>query len=134
MIELLRQQMERFAAGHQKLQVRGGSEQLGDLDGRKHLLDIVENQEHLALTQIVVKHVGQQRGTRVRHSQPLTEGGKEVAALANRGEIDEVHSVREVWGDGPAHLLGEPGLADAAWTGQCEQPDVTGNKKGGDYL
>ena len=88
--------MQRFAAGHEQLELRALVQQLrhgGRCD--RHLLEVVEQQQHALVPQAVLQLVDERVAARVTQTDRAGDGGEQRFAVAGGGKIDEEDPVLE---------------------------------------
>ncbi len=106
------------------LQVRTGLEQLRDrAGGRRHLLEVVEDQQDELVAQPALELVEQRLLAGLGQSDRAGDGRQGGLGVGDGGEVDEEDPVVE-----PLDLIGgraerQPGLAAAARPDQRDQPD-----------
>ena len=121
--QVLAAQMQRFTARHEQLQPRSALQELCELRrGHGHLLEVVEDQQHVLVTEPRLQLFEEGFGGRGVQADRTCDRRQHRFAVARRGDIDEEHTVLE-----PVELVGrsanrEPGLSDAAWSCQREKP------------
>jgi hypothetical protein len=115
LILALERDPKRLPARREHTNPRAGSEQLGNVPCRSHyLLEVVEYEQAACVAQRVPKvALGTGRLSHRRHDQ---------TRIANRGQIDEPHTVRKVVGRFGRRSECGPGLADPARAGDRDRP------------
>jgi hypothetical protein len=88
------------------------------------VLEVVQYQQHPALAQRCPQQSGQRRGVPLVHAQLPGHGAEHQPRVPQRRQIDEHDPVGKVARHPSGHLDSQPGLADAARTGQGQQLGV----------
>ncbi len=123
LLHVLRGQPQHAAARRQDPQLRGGLQQLGRRESaRDEMLDVVEHEQQLALVQVLGHEVAPAGAPRLAEPQGPPDGGKELRRVADRGEVDEDGSVRQLVAYGVCNLERHSRLPDAAGAEQGDQP------------
>lgn len=117
-------QAQRRSAGHDYGQPGTGGDEIGQQRrGRGHLLEVVQQQEHLAITQGGGKAGRQRPRSSFRDAERLGDGGGDQLGVAQRGQRDPDRAVTK----GGQRLLGhahrQARLAHAAGAGQRDHTD-----------
>jgi hypothetical protein len=106
-------------------QAGGGGQQLGDRRrGGGNLLDVVEDQQELAVLEELAERFVGWTSLEQASAGGLGHRRHDQRRIGERGEGNEDDPVREVGGDLPGDLDRQPGLADAAGSGQRHHRDV----------
>ncbi len=120
------------AAGDEHREARAGGQQGSDLGrGRHDVLEVVEDEQHLPLAQIIGQAVAQGTAAHLAQTQRLGDGGDDETRLAEGVEGHEPDPVRERIGHLGRDLDGQPGLANPAGAGEGQQADVGAEQQGG---
>ena len=118
-------EVQAAAAGDQHGEVGAGGKQAGHQGRRlQDVLEVVEDEQDQLVIEERGQALGQRRAAGVREADGLGNGGSDQRRIGDRGQGDEPDPVRERIGDDRGGRDGEPGLAGAAGTGQCQQADV----------
>jgi len=90
--------------------------------GGGEVLAVVEHEQQLPPPER--RHQGQDRwrGAMLLHTQGGGDSRRDQVGVAEAGEFDQPHLHGGRLRQGSSHRQGQPGLADAAGTGQCDQP------------
>ena len=92
--------------------------------GGQHLLEVVQHQQQLLCTQMVLQ-AGQQRLRRcLVHAKDLRHRAQHEAGIADGGKLYEVDAVDKVVEQIGGGLQRKPRLADAAGSGKGEQVHI----------
>ena len=114
---------QRDAGRDQAREIRAAPEEVRDDRARGHdLLEVVQDQQHPLLPDVVGKRVHGRAVAAVRHAEHPRDRGGHQGRVADRFERHEPDPVRELVGRGRRDLQREPGLAGAARPGQAQQP------------
>ena len=85
------------AAGDEHREARAGGQQGGDLGrGRHDVLEVVEDEQHVPLAQILGQAVAQGAAAHLAQTQRLGDGGDDETRLAEGVEGHEPDPVREL--------------------------------------
>ena len=115
------------AAGDEDRQPRRGGEELGDESGGgRHLLEVVEHQQHVAIPNRLAQPLDVVSRAHVDDADRTGDGGRDEIRIVHRRQVDEPHAIGETRSvvQLPGDLDGESGLADPAGTEQRHQPHV----------
>ena len=119
---LLAVDAQRSPAGDEDPQARRAGEHLGQHRGRvDHLLEVVEDEQHLAVAQRLGDAVDHGPVRLVGHADRSSDGRRDQLPFTDRLQRDEPDPVGEVVGGGRRNLQGQPRLADAARPGERQQ-------------
>src|SRR5262245_8130351 len=111
--------MESGAARDQHLDVWSCSEQICEEHAsRQHLLEVVQKEQKLLVAEIACQPLGKGLTRHLPDVQRLCDGCNHERSISDWGEIDEDDAVRKLVMQHGGGLQGQPGLADAAGTGQ----------------
>ncbi len=124
--------MKDVAAGGEHHEAWAGGQQDGDLGrGRHDMLEVVEDEQHVPLMQIIRQEDAQGTAAHLVQTQRLGDGGDDEAWLSERVEGDEPDAVKEHIGHLSRDVDGQPSLAHATRPGEGEQADVGAEQQGG---
>src|SRR5256884_601844 len=128
-------QMQGGAAGDQHVQAGTGSEHIGQGGrGSHHLLEVVQQQQQVALTQRHLQLLEQGTIKSFPQSERLGNGRDDSLRLAHGSQRHKADTVGEV---GPQSCCGSQGqarFAHASWTGEGQQADLWTLQEGRDRL
>ena len=114
---------QQLPAGHQETEVGGGLQQDRQVGGRgDDLLQVVQHQEHLPLTDVF--------GQATLGPKGLPYGLGHQGRVANRCQTDPVHTALEAGDQLGGGLDGQAGLAGAPRSGQGEQARAVAQERG----
>ncbi len=121
---MLAGEAERFAARHQH---RHPGSRCGDLRKHrcrgKHVLEVVEHQQELAVAQIPSELLRDALATRREDPESQSDGRRDEVGILERRKSDEDDAVGELVEQLGSHLHCEPRLARPAGAGQRDEPD-----------
>ena len=132
---MLSPQMQRFAAGHEQLELRALVQQLRH--GRRcdrYLLEVVEDQQHGLVPQAFCQLVDERVAARVAQADRAGDRGEQRLAVTGRRQIDEEDAVLELVDRAGGGAKGEARLADAAGARERQQPHRLVRKASRDLL
>jgi hypothetical protein len=86
-----------------------------------HLLKIVENQEHPLVLQVLLECGDERNVWSFTNVESPGYGKDDRSRISNGCQLDEVHSVGEIFEHLLGHLKREPSLTYAPGPNQCEQ-------------
>ena len=124
---VLTAKMQGPAARHEDRKPRRGGKELGDESGvGRHLLEVVEHEQHVAITNRLAHPLDVVSRAHVDDADRAGNGGRRQIRIVHRGQLDEPHAIGEPRSvvQLPGDFDGEPGLADPAGTEQRDQPHV----------
>ena len=131
-----RRQTQRRPAGDQHRQPRAGRQQLADQRGRRqHLLEVVQHQQQVLRPRSAATRRSAERllARPPARRAPARSAGTTRSGSRQRRERDEGDAVGEVVGPArSATCERQAGLADAAGTGQGQQPHLGAAQQGRD--
>ena len=117
--------MQDESARHQYLELRaGGKEGRNSRSHVDHLLEVIKHQQHRTIMQGVGQLLGNGHVRRVTKSKCLSNRAQREFLIADRGERDSRDTLRERGSQPVCDLKREPGLADAAGTGQGDKAHI----------
>lgn len=120
---LLARHVQGDACSDQAGKVRTATEQLGnDRACADHLLEVVEDEEDVALADLVRHEVDGRAGRVVHQPQRPGDRRRDQIRVADRLQGDEPHPVRMALRGRRRDLEREPGLAGPAGSGERQQP------------
>ncbi len=90
-----------------------------------HLLEVVEDEQEVTIAQHVHEAIDQGTFARLANAEGARDGGNDLSGVDDRRQRDERRGIREVVPTGNLRGSdGEPGLADAAGSGQRDEPQT----------
>ncbi len=122
---LLCPQSKRFPAGGEHLQSRAACQELGHSRRRRQqVFEVVEEQQHVPLSQGVSERIrqGSIPDPRFPNAHRGCDGGRHLLRLAHRREVHEEHAVFKTVREPGGGLQREPRLARTRGAGQRHDP------------
>ncbi len=117
--------MQHLAARHQYLEPRAGGEQVYYLYGcAHHLLKVVQQEQHLLLSQVLPQAFQQGLAHPFPHAEGLGDGGHNQFRVADGSQVHEEYAVGEGVAQFRCQLQAQAGLACAAGTCQGRQAHI----------
>jgi hypothetical protein len=130
-IDSLSRQVQRRAAGGQDGQAGSGSQEGGQRGrGIDDLLEVVEDEQKLAVTQGAQQPRLRRLILRLPHAQDLGDHRENQVALVHRRQRNEGDAAGDAGGSIRCHPQREARLAGAAGSGEGEEPDIVTPQKG----
>jgi hypothetical protein len=118
-------QVQRHAAGDKRLHTRRCRQHIGNQRRRSEdLLEVVEQQQQLPLTQRRLERHLDCLTTDLAHAQRLGNSGDYQAWVADRRQVDKTNTICEGVINLGGDLQRQPSLAGAAGAGQGHQPHL----------
>src|SRR5207248_2287859 len=114
---------EVWATGQQVGQVRGGWQDL---------LEIVEQEQHVFITERGFEQIEQGPRCSLFEIEGLGDGGDDQGGVAEGGERNEVDAIGKVSEQVGGDLQGQAGFAAAAGAGEGEEADLGATQEGTD--
>jgi hypothetical protein len=113
--------MQRLPTGHQHFELWTSREQVRHLQGSaEHLLEVVQEQQHLPLLQLLHETLQEGLAGRLLDAQSLSDGGYNQCGIANGSQIHEKHAIEEIVPEFGCHLQAQAGFAYPTRTRQSE--------------
>ncbi len=97
---------------------------------RHHLLEVVQHQQHLPVPQVLLQALGERTGRRLRDSHLLPYHDGDEVGLGDGSQRYEAHPVGELPEQRLRHSQGQPGLARASGTSECDESHVFSQQRG----
>ncbi len=89
-----------------------------------HLLEIVQEQQHLPLLQFVLQAFQKRLTTHLSHAEGLRDGCNDQRGIAYGSQIDEIEAIREQVAQLRCHLQGQARLTCTARACQRQQVHI----------
>ena len=127
---ILARESQHDPAGGEDLQPSAVGQQRRDVGrGPDHLLEVVQDEQHLARAQLRHELLRQRTGARVAEAEGPGDRRQDELRVAQRGQFDEA----DAGGERRSNLLrdpeGEAGLADPSRAGQGDERDVVAEQE-----
>ena len=124
---------QRFPAGHHDLEMGAGAEQIRhERRGGRHMLEVVEQQEHGLVAQRLAQHVKRCQLWMLAQIQRTEDRVADHITVTNRRQRHEEHAVGEFGQQRFGRGQGQAGLAHAARPSERQQPYVGAAQPAGD--
>src|SRR6266699_1646029 len=117
--------MQHFPARHQDLELWAGGEQSCHLLCRAHnLLEVVQQQQHLSLSQFLCETFQEYLATSFPDDKRLSNGRHDQGRITDRSQVHEKHATGKQLTDVCCHLQAEAGFSCPSWTRECHEAHV----------
>ena len=112
---MLGPETQRLAAGDDHLHIGARRQQLADRRrGLHHLFEVVQQEEHSLALQPLDQQIVGRHATVLEHAERVRDGRRHQLGMPDRGQRDEIHTVREIVRGVGRELQTQSTLSDAA--------------------
>lgn len=113
------------AAGHEDLEAGAGREKVSDQrGGLNHLLEVIEQEEHLPVAQITLEALKERLLCALHDAERPGDGGGDEIGVRYGGQLDEEYAALELVHELRSRLQSEARLACSSRTRERQQPNL----------